>query len=552
MFLDSPETRSIFSTRLGFHLFQLNSSRRLASVVIHDSGESMNLVGNSVCDPGDQLGVESVGLSAHKVNAGHSTEDAEVSIFTAVAHDTNSSASVEGGESLRHLVVNTGRPDLRDEDVIGLSDKLNTLGCYLTKDSDADTGTGEGVAHNELLVDAELAAELADLVLEELSQRLNQLETLAVHHTSGQTADVVVRLDCSRGSLPAQRLNQIRVKSSLKEPLDLSCIGSVLGLLLDADRLLLEQIDEGVANDLALGFRLGDACKAAKEKLCSVNDCEVNVKMVRKRLLDLFALVQAHQASVHKNGVEPVANGLLHETGCNRAIDTARDSTDDLSVLANKLADAFNLLLDKVLHLPVVASFADLGGKVAKNSHTTLGVGNFGVELNSKDGLLLVCDTSVGRARCAGNGDETLGEVNELIKVTHGDLGIGFYTLEEVVDVLLVALNLEDVDVRLTILALLALLNVLVVDAPSNLLASIADSKNWDTQVENSGINMGRNLIVDGRGTSAEHDTNGLPGQVSQLGGAGQHLSVDIERTQTSQDEMAGLTTKIEHQNGLL
>lgn len=45
----------------------------------------------------------------------------------------------------------------------------------------------------ELLVDAELASELADRVLGEFPQGLNELEALAVHHPLEEAAEIVVR-----------------------------------------------------------------------------------------------------------------------------------------------------------------------------------------------------------------------------------------------------------------------------------------------------------------------------------------------------------------------
>ena len=86
----------------------------------------------------------------------------------------------------------------------------DTLRSDIPKNPDGDAGAGEGVPHYELLVDAELTSELADLVpvsmlarchwmkingrnvLEELPQGLDKLEALAVHHPLGEAADVVV------------------------------------------------------------------------------------------------------------------------------------------------------------------------------------------------------------------------------------------------------------------------------------------------------------------------------------------------------------------------
>jgi hypothetical protein len=57
------------------------------------------------------------------------------------------------------------------------------------------------VAANKLLGDLKLAAQLADLILEELAQRLNQLQAVTGHETLGDTTHVVVSLDSLRRTL---------------------------------------------------------------------------------------------------------------------------------------------------------------------------------------------------------------------------------------------------------------------------------------------------------------------------------------------------------------
>ena len=71
----------------------------------------------------------------------------------------------------------------------------------------ARPGPGERVAPDELLGQAELAAERAHLVLEQLAQRLDQLQV----HALGQAADVVVRLD--RHRRPAGEADTLSITS---------------------------------------------------------------------------------------------------------------------------------------------------------------------------------------------------------------------------------------------------------------------------------------------------------------------------------------------------
>ena len=57
--------------------------------------------------------------------------------------------------------------------------------------------------------DVHLATELANLVLEELAQRLDQLQAVAGHQAFGNTANVVVGLDGLGRTLERDTLNDV-------------------------------------------------------------------------------------------------------------------------------------------------------------------------------------------------------------------------------------------------------------------------------------------------------------------------------------------------------
>ena len=65
--------------------------------------------------------------------------------------------------------------DLVEVDRVGLAQDRELLAGDLAGAADGEAGAGEGVAADEALGQAELAAEGADLVLEELAQRLDEL-----------------------------------------------------------------------------------------------------------------------------------------------------------------------------------------------------------------------------------------------------------------------------------------------------------------------------------------------------------------------------------------
>lgn len=50
------------------------------------------------------------------------------------------------------------------------------------------------IPHNKFLVNSQLTAQLPNLVLEQLAQRLNEPQALAVHHALRQASDIVMRL----------------------------------------------------------------------------------------------------------------------------------------------------------------------------------------------------------------------------------------------------------------------------------------------------------------------------------------------------------------------
>lgn len=65
------------------------------------------------------------------------------------------------------------------------------------------------MASNQLGGNVHLATELAHFVLEQFTQRLDQLQAVAGHQALGNTADVVVGLDGLRGTLERDTLDNV-------------------------------------------------------------------------------------------------------------------------------------------------------------------------------------------------------------------------------------------------------------------------------------------------------------------------------------------------------
>ncbi len=137
------------------------------------------------------------------------------------------------------------------------------------------------MAADEGLGQAELAAEHADLVLEELAQRLDELHV----HALGQAAHIVVALDRDRGAAGERHaLDDVGIERALRQEVGAA---DLLGLLL-------EHVDEEPADGLALDLGVGHALERAEEQVLRLHVDERDVVAVAEQRDDLLGLGLAH------------------------------------------------------------------------------------------------------------------------------------------------------------------------------------------------------------------------------------------------------------------
>lgn len=120
-------------------------------------------------------------------------------------------------------------------------------------------------------------------------------------------------------------------------------------------------------NDLPLLFGIRNTLKTAQEELASLDNCEVNAKVLSERLLDLLALIETHTTSVNEDGMEAVPDGLTHESRADGAVHTTANSAKDESLVTNKIPDASDLELGEVAHFPVRLGSTDVNTEVAED-----------------------------------------------------------------------------------------------------------------------------------------------------------------------------------------
>ena len=221
----------------------------------------------------------------------------------------------------------------------------------LAEDAHAEARPRERMAEHHLARQAEREAELAHLVLEQLAQRLEQLEVQRL----GQAADVVVRLDRVRLlGLRAGRLDHVGIDRALREPLRASAASP-----------LRAGTPRRTARPMILRFSSGSAtpCERARGTRSTASTWITFTCMCFAKVsITCVGLVQPQQAVVDEHAGELVADRLVDQRRRDRRIDAARKPEDHL-VLPDLLADARDRLGDVVGHVPVAAAAADLAAR---------------------------------------------------------------------------------------------------------------------------------------------------------------------------------------------
>ena len=138
----------------------------------------------------------------------------------------------------------------------------------------------------------------------------------------------------------------------------------------------------------------------------------------RKALIDLLALVLAHQAVVDEHARQLVADRAVHEQRRHRGVDAAGEPADDLAV-ADLLADAAHLFLDDRRRRPGRLAAADLGQEARQDLLAVGRVHDLGVKLDAVDAALGVLDRGHRRGARGGQRGEARRRLVDGVAVGH-------------------------------------------------------------------------------------------------------------------------------------
>ena len=164
---------------------------------------------------------------------------------------------------------------------------------------------------HDLARETQLESELAHFVLEQLAQRLEQLQVKCLR----QPADVVMRFDAVRfAGLGARRLDDVWIDRALCEPFD----------VLELRRFSLENVDEQAADDLALLLGIIDPFESGQKFRAGVDMDHAHTEIALERIEHLLGFVLAQQAVVDEHAGELIADRLVDQRRGNRRINATR------------------------------------------------------------------------------------------------------------------------------------------------------------------------------------------------------------------------------------
>ncbi len=193
----------------------------------------------------------------------------------------------------------------------------------------------------------------------------------------------------------------------------------------DLFRLGLEHVDEGLADEFALGLRIGDAREAAEEQRRDVLVDQRDVEVAAEQRDHLLALAQPHQPVIDIDAGQLVADGFVDQYGGDCTIDPAGQAADHFAPIwahAHLRADFGNLGLAEFGHGPVAGQAADVADEILEQLGPVGGVHHFHVELGGVDALLVVGDNGKRRALAGSHRAEAGGEAGDTVAVAHPHL----------------------------------------------------------------------------------------------------------------------------------
>lgn len=154
----SPESLDITGFFGFFVLFPLDGGGGLGGDIVDDTIDALHLVDDAGGDLVQHIVGDTGPVGSHEVAGGDGAERQGVIVGAAVAHDAHGAGIGEDGKVLVDVLVLAGGGDLLPVDGVGIPEGVQLLLGQIADDPDGQAGTGEGLAHDQVFRQAQLAA----------------------------------------------------------------------------------------------------------------------------------------------------------------------------------------------------------------------------------------------------------------------------------------------------------------------------------------------------------------------------------------------------------
>ncbi len=426
-------------------------------------------------------------------------------------------------------VERRGAVDLLTHDRIGLAHDRQTLGRHVADDAHRQTRPRKRLARDDVLGQAEHAAQRAHFVFKERSQRFDQFEI----HVFGKSADVVMRLDLVPGFAPRRlRLDHVGIQRPLHEKFHAGNLG----------RFFFEQPDEFVPDDHALALGILNAGQFAEKPFARVHRHDVEMQHVAKRREHLRGFVLAKQSVVHEDARQLFADGPRDERRRHRRIHAARKRADHL-VGADPRANLLDRAVHERLHLPALRYSGHAPQEVFEDAAPVLGVHHLWMELHGVDASRRIAHRRASAAIGARQVLEPGRELDDRVAVRHPDTRPFRHAGKQR------RRRPRHLQRRRPVLGMIEF-DQFEVQMPRDQLHPVANPQNGDTAVQNRRIHVGRlgheralrsARQDDGRGIARRQR---LPRHVVR-----DDLAIDAQLARPPRDQLAVLGAEVENED---
>ena len=269
-------------------LFKLNRTRWLTRQIIEYTVDPFNLVDDPTHNLLQHIPRNIRSFRSHKVDRTYRTQCHSVIVGSLVTHNTYGTHIGQCGKVLVDLCINTGFCDLLAVDGVGILHDLYLFFGNLTDDSDTKSRARERLTEYQVLWNAKLQTNFTNLILEQVTQRLDDLLEIYVIR---QSTHIMVGFDHC-GFTAKTGLYNVRVDGSLYKEVystDLLCF-------------FFKDTDKFFTDNLTLCFRLFYSGELVIITLLGIDTDKVQVvRTVRtKYCLDFIAFVLTEQTVIYK------------------------------------------------------------------------------------------------------------------------------------------------------------------------------------------------------------------------------------------------------------